>query len=84
MWNEHLQEVTDELITTLKELPIPKRCSVLDNIKSILDIDDPQLTKRTLTSHTHEWLLPQGKLQRVPIITHPEQRVAKGDTQSPF
>jgi hypothetical protein len=29
MWNEHLQEVTDKLVTTLKELPFSKkiRCS---------------------------------------------------------
>jgi hypothetical protein len=75
LWKKHLQEVIDELITTLKELPGPKRSGVLDNIKSRLEINDAQLTKRTLTSHTDEWLLPQGDLQRVPIAAHPEQRV---------
>jgi hypothetical protein len=75
MWNEHMQEVTDKLVTTLKELPVPKQSGVLDNIISRLDIDDPQPTKRTLTSHTHKWLLPQGNLQRVPIVIHLEQRV---------
>jgi hypothetical protein len=59
----------------LKELPGQKRSGVLDNIKSRLEINDVQTTKRTLTSHTHEWLLPQGNLQKVPIIAHPEQRV---------
>jgi hypothetical protein len=67
--------MTDKLVITLKELPVPKRSSVLDNIKSRLEIDIVQPTKRTLTSHTHEWLLPQGDLQRVVIVTHPEQRV---------
>jgi hypothetical protein len=75
MWNKHLQEVTDKLITTLKELPVPKRPGVFENIKSRLAIDALQATKRILTSHTHEWLLPLGDLQRVPILTHPEQRV---------
>jgi hypothetical protein len=75
LWNKHLQEVTDELVTTLKELPGPKRSGVLDNIKSRLEINDAQTTKRTLTSHTHKWLLPQGDLQRVPIVAHTEQRV---------
>ncbi len=75
LWNKHLQEETDKLVTTLKELPVPKRSSVLDNIKRRLAIDTPQPTKRTLTSHTHKWLLLQGDLQRVPIVTHPEQRM---------
>ncbi len=75
LWNKHLQEVTDKLVTTLKELPGPKRSGVLDNIKSRLEIKDAQTTKRTLTSHTHEWLLLQGNLQRVPFVAHPEQRV---------
>jgi hypothetical protein len=60
MWNEHLQEVTDELVTTLKELPVPNT-GVLDNIKSRLAIDALQPTRRTL--------------KRVPLITHPEHRV---------
>jgi hypothetical protein len=75
MWNKHLQEVTDKLVETLKELPVPKRSSVLDNIRSRLAIDARKPTKRTLTSHTHKLLLPQSNLQRVPIVTHPEQRV---------
>jgi hypothetical protein len=75
MWNKHLQEVTDKLITTLKELPVPKRPGVFENIKSRLAIDTLQATKKILTSHTHEWLFPLGELQRMPILTHPEQRV---------
>ncbi len=67
--------MTDKLVTTLKELPVLKRSRVLDNIKSRLDIGNAQPTKRTLTSNTHKWLLPQGNLQRVPIVAHPEQRV---------
>jgi hypothetical protein len=80
LWNEHHQEVTDKLLTTLKELPVPKRFDVLVNIKSRLDIDNLQPTRRILTSHTHEWLLPQGDIQRVPIVTHPEQRVEQRGT----
>jgi hypothetical protein len=75
MWNKHLQEVTGELVISIKELPVPKRSGVLDNIKSRLAIDAPQPTKRMLTSHTRKWLLPQGDLQKVLIVTHPEQRV---------
>ncbi len=37
LWNKHLHEVTDKLVTMLKELPGPKRSSVLDNIKSRLE-----------------------------------------------
>jgi hypothetical protein len=38
--------VTDKLITTLKELPVPKRSGVLEYIKSRLAINAPQATKR--------------------------------------
>ena len=75
MWNKHLQEVADKLVTTLQDLHIPKQSGVLANIKSRLEIDTPHRTTRTLTSHTHKWLLPPGNLQRAPIVTHPEQRV---------
>jgi hypothetical protein len=72
MWNKHFQEVTDMLVTPLKEIPVPKRSGFLENIKSRLAINAPQATKRTLKSHTHEWLLLLGNLQRVLIITHPK------------
>jgi hypothetical protein len=68
------QEVSDKLVTTMKELPVHKPLGVLTNIKNKLAIETPPTTLRTLTCSTHEWLLPPGNLQRVPIVTRPEQR----------
>jgi hypothetical protein len=45
LWNKQLQEVTDKLVTTLKELPGPKQSGVLENIKSRLEINDAQQPK---------------------------------------
>jgi hypothetical protein len=75
MYDTFLGSLHHKLVITLKELPVPKRSGVLDNIRSRLDIDNAQPKKRILTSHTHKWLLPQGDLQKVPMVTHPEQRV---------
>ncbi len=36
MWNEHLQEVSEELVTTLHELPVNKQMGVLKTIKKKL------------------------------------------------
>jgi hypothetical protein len=82
IWNKHLQEVSDKLVTTLMKLPVHKRLGVLANIKNQLAIETMPTTKRTLTYPTHEWLLPPGNLQRVPIVAHPEQRVEQRVTST--
>jgi hypothetical protein len=82
MWNKHLQEVSDNLVTTLKELPVHKRLGVLANIENKLAIETPPTTKRTLTCPTHKWLFSPGNLQMVPIVTHPEQRVEQRVTST--
>jgi hypothetical protein len=74
MWNEHLQEVSKELVTTLHELPVNKLMGVLKIIKKKLT-GNPAPEKQVLTSPNHEWLLPPGDLQRVPAIIPPTQRV---------
>jgi hypothetical protein len=61
MWNEHLQEVSDELITILQEMPAGKQSGVLLDIKSKLALTNGT-SKRTLTCSMHEWMLPPGDL----------------------
>jgi hypothetical protein len=74
MWNAHLQEVFEELVTTLHKLPVNKQMGVLKTIKKKLK-SNPEPEKQVLTSPNHEWLLPPGDLQRVPTIIPPAQRV---------
>jgi hypothetical protein len=73
-WNEHLQEVSDEPITTLQEMPAGKQSGVLLEINLKLALTNPT-SKRTLTCPMHKWMLPPGDLQRVPAIPPMEQRV---------
>jgi hypothetical protein len=74
MWNKHIQEVSDELVTRLQEMPARKQSGVLSDIRSKLALTNPTY-KRTLTCPMHEWMLPPGDLQRVPAIPPIEQRV---------
>jgi hypothetical protein len=84
MWNEHLQEVSEELVTMLHKLPVEKRVKVLSDIKNKLSIGVPSKDKRQLTSLNHKWNLPPIDLQRVPAVIPPEQRVEqRGDTTHP-
>jgi hypothetical protein len=68
MWNKHLQEVSNELVTTLREMPANKSSAVLTDIKTKLALTSPSANKRTLMCPTHEWMLPTGDLQRVPAL----------------
>jgi hypothetical protein len=53
MWNMHLQEVSNELVTTLQEMPAGKQSGVLLDIKSKLALTN--LTyKQTLTCPMHK------------------------------
>jgi hypothetical protein len=77
MWNKHLQEVINELITTLYKLP-PEKCArvislIQDKLSTHTTIDDT----RTLMHPMHNWLLPPANIQRAPYILLPEQRVEK-------
>jgi hypothetical protein len=77
MWNEHLQEVIDELVTTIKEMNPNKQAHVLTLVKEKLATMQPLLDQCTLTSPIHEWILPPGDPQRVARVPPPEQRVTQ-------
>jgi hypothetical protein len=77
MWNEHLQEVIDELVTTIKEMDPNKQARVLTLFKEKLATTQPLNDQRTLMSPIHEWILPPGDPQRVARIPPPEQRVTQ-------
>jgi hypothetical protein len=53
MWNMHLQEVSNELVTTLQEMPAGKQSGVLLDIKSKLALTNPTY-KQTLTCPMHK------------------------------
>jgi hypothetical protein len=78
LWNEHLQEVVDELVTTLQEMNPTKRTGVLTNIIKKIDTSCRDNDTRTITAPAHQWMLPDGDIQHHPYI-HPapssEQRV---------
>jgi hypothetical protein len=86
MWNKHLQEVSEDLVTMLHKLPVEKRVKVLSDIKNKLLIGTPSKDKQQLTSLNHKWILTPGDLQRVPAVIPPEQRVEQrvDTTHPPF
>jgi hypothetical protein len=71
MWNVHLQEVIDELVTTIKEMDPNKQARALTLVKEKLATMQPLDDQRTLTSPIHEWILPPGDPQRVAHIPPP-------------
>ena len=78
LWNEHLQEVVDELVTTLHEMKPNKRKGVLTDIINKLDTSCRDHDKRTITAPAHQWMLPEGDIQHHPYIPpapSDEQRV---------
>jgi hypothetical protein len=75
MWNKYLQEVTNKLVTTLREMPPDKRAHILTLVEEELMLGQFTDPKRTLTNPVHEWILPPGDLQRMPYIPPLEQRV---------
>jgi hypothetical protein len=74
MWNEHLQEVSDKLVTMLRELEPSKRKGVLTLINNKLSTAAPPTAPHTLTNRAHKWLLPASNPQCVPRLMPPEQR----------
>jgi hypothetical protein len=75
MWNEHLQEVIDKLVTTIQEMPLNKRNHVLTLVAEKLAAGQLNDHQHSLTHPGHEWILPQGDLQRALYVPPNEQRV---------
>ena len=78
MWNEHLNEVVNELVTTLQEMTPNKRARVLTKLVDKLNhnIRDPDA--RSIIAPIHHWMLPDGYIQRHEYVPPPppaEQRV---------
>ncbi len=82
MWNEHLQEVIDEFITTIHEMPPEKQNKVVTLVKQKLASHQLDKHNRTLTNPLQHWILPPGDLQRAPYIPPPEQRVEQRVTDT--
>jgi hypothetical protein len=68
LWNEHLQEVVDELVTTLQEMKPNKRKGVLTDIINKIDTKCRDHDTRTITAPAHQWMLPDGDIQHHPFI----------------
>ncbi len=75
IWNEHLQEVSEELVTRLHDLPVKKCVLVFSDINNKLSIGAQSKDKQQLTSLNHKWILSPSDLQRVPSVITPEERV---------
>jgi hypothetical protein len=82
MWNKHLQEVNDKLITTLHKLPPEKCAHVICLVQDKLSTHTAIEHTRTLMHSTHEWLLPLANIQRAPFIPPPKQRVEQNANTS--
>jgi hypothetical protein len=72
MWNEHLQEVIDELVTMLHELPWEKRGRVLKLLTNKLATQPVTGPPCSLTHTNQKWLLPPADPQLTPYIPLPE------------
>ncbi len=77
MWNKHLQEVIDKLVTTTQIMP-PNKCNcVLTLVAEKLTAGQLNNPKCSLTHPRHKWILPQRDLQRAPYVPPNKQRVPK-------
>jgi hypothetical protein len=73
-WNKNLQEVINELVSTIKDMPEDKQRQVLTLVKqklATLAFDND----RCITNPIHEWLLPPGDIQPLPRRIATTQRV---------
>jgi hypothetical protein len=75
MWNKHLQEVINELVTTLHELPPDKRICIMSRIMAKLSAPLIVAEPRQLTYPGHEWLLPRADVQLNLYVSLPVERV---------
>jgi hypothetical protein len=71
MWNEHLQEVINELITMLHKLPPDKRIPIMSRIMAKLSAPLVSAEPRQLTYPKHEWLLSRADVQLNPYMPLP-------------
>jgi hypothetical protein len=81
MWNEHLQEVINELVTTLNKHPPEKWTCILTKVQQPIASPMRNHSGRALTHKSHDWLLPPGDAQRQPYISPHEQRVEQRVTE---
>ncbi len=85
LWNKHLQELIDGLVTTLGEMPLSKRARVMALVKQKLRAPSPPKDKQVLTDPNHEWIGLPGDLQHTPfippVLEQAEQRVSDIETQ---
>ncbi len=75
LWNKHLQEVINKLVTTVCDMPLEKQTKVITLIQQKLAPHCKDDTTHTFTNPLHHWILPLGDLQSVPYVPLPEQRV---------
>ena len=78
LWNEHLQEVINELVTTLQETKPNKRACVLTKIIHKIETSSRDQDAQSITAPAHHWMLPDGDIQQhpyVPPAPSAEQRV---------
>jgi hypothetical protein len=62
MWNEHLQEVIDELVTMLNKLTSEKRTRILAKIQQQIASPMRDHSGCALTQDSYDWLLPPGNV----------------------
>jgi len=82
--NDHMKDLTKEVVSTLKNVTAEKQQRVLTLFKSKLsDVMVHPEGPAFLTSSSHPWLLPVKDLQRVPQVRAPQgqQRVAPNAEQ---
>ncbi len=75
LWNEHLQEVFDELATMLNKLLPEKQARILSLVFTKLETTAPLTPTRTLTAPSQAWMLPRGDIQLAPYVPPPQQSV---------
>ena len=82
---DHMQELTNEVVSTLKNMTAEKQRRVLTLFKSKLsDATNEHEGPAFLTSPCHAWILPEDDLQRMPqlrVPTQDQQRVALSTEQ---
>jgi hypothetical protein len=75
MWNKHLLEVIDKLVTTLHKLPPVKRIRIMSRVMAKLSASPTVAQLRCLMHQTHEWLLPPADIQLTPYVPPSQQSV---------
>jgi hypothetical protein len=56
LWNENLQEVINELKTTLDEITPERRSTFIKQVIDRLELDKASTHSRTLTAPSHHWM----------------------------